>query len=171
MNFIQKITLEIKKVWNWLFAKRSELFQMNHKDALMAHIVVDIMQNSKKHGFKYCKLHSLDPIHPVDNRKNTIRATQERVNKLKPYRNKLLKRRKLSKEDLSKYLPSATYARAIPTSEGRHFTFEGNGRIAALKQIFTPQDNIEIELDVYYPRHGRKVRRNIKKLRAMHGME
>lgn len=171
MNPVGKIVAEIKQILNWLFAKRSEVLQMNYKDALLAHIIVEIVQSNKKHQFEYCDLYKLDLVHPVDNRENTIQATKERANKLKPHKAKLLKKNKLSKEDLARYLPSATYARAVPTKRGRYITFEGNGRVAALKQVFAPEDKIQIELEIFYPKHPRRVQRRINKLRALHGMK
>ncbi len=167
MNIIE----EAKRIWNWLFAKRSELAQLGYKDAFMAHIVIEIMQKNRGHEFKYCPLYSLDPIHPVDNRENALKATKQRADDIRPHKSKLLKMGRLSKEVLAEYLPSATYARVVPMSEDRFVTFEGNGRVAALKMVFAPEDNIEIEVDVYYPKRPRRIRRKIKKLRAMHGMK
>ncbi|MBT3230221.1 hypothetical protein HN358_00345 [Candidatus Uhrbacteria bacterium] len=165
------IANEIKQIWNWLFSKRSEFLQLGYKDAFMAQIVMEILQNNIKHDFEYCKLYKLDPIHPVDNRENAMQATKDRAEKLKPHKSLLLKKRKLSKEDLAKYLPSATYMRAVPMQDNRYVTFEGNGRIAALKQVFSTEDKIEIELEIFQPKHKRRIQKKINKLRAMHGLE
>lgn len=167
MNIIN----EIKRLWNWFYEKRSEVAQMDHKDAFMGKIVFEILQTSTKNEFIFIPLHSLIAIHPVDNRENTIKATKKRAKKVAQYKKELLKTKKISKEKIAEILPSATYIRAIPAPHGNYYSIEGNGRIAAFLQNFDKQDNIKLEIDVYYPKNLEKSQTDIQKLRKMYELE
>lgn len=149
---MQKISNEIKRLWEWLYGKRTEVAQMDHRDAYMGKIVLEILQTSTENKFQYIPLYNLKPIHPVDNRENTIKATQERASKVSEYKEKILKTKKVSKELISEILPSATYIRAIPADDEYFYSIEGNGRIAAFLKNFSKDDNISLEVDVYYPK-------------------
>jgi len=167
---IKKLKKDINRLWSWLFEKRSEIFEMNYKDAFMAQIVVEILQSSKTNNFNLIPLYNLRPIHPVDNRDNTIQATKKRIEILNIHKNKLLKNKKVTRNDLAKYLPSATYIRGVPINDKEFYIFDGNGRIEALKQTFCPSDNMKIEVDVYHPANLKRTLKNIEKLRKMHEM-
>lgn len=161
---------EVKRISHWLWSKRSEVAQMDYRDAFMAHLVLEIIQTSVNNDFNYASLYELHPIHPVDNRENTIKATNERAKKIQKSAERLLGEQKVSKESLAQVLPSTTYIRAIPDGNNGYYTFEGNGRVAALKQVFIPEDNISIELDVYHPKKLKQSQRKVRKLRKMFGM-
>lgn len=162
---------ECKRLWNWLYGKKDEVGEMDHRDVFMGHIVSELLLTSTHNDFAFVQLYQLKPIHPVDNRENTIKATQERAKKIVQYKDRLLRSQKMTKEDLAEILPSATYIRAIQDTDGSYATFEGNGRIAALKQVFSPEDNLEIEVDVYHPKKIKRTQKKLAKLRKMYGMK
>lgn len=171
MKIIAKISSELNRLWQWFWSKRSEIAQMDYRDALMAQLVLEILQTSIKHEFRYVPLFNCKPIHPTDNRENTFQATQARVDVIQARKEELLQTRLLSKEIIAELMPSATYIRGIPYQEDHCFTIEGNGRVAALKQVFSPEDRIEIELDLYYPKKLERSQKKILKLRKMHGFK
>lgn len=76
----------------------------------------------------------------------------------------------MSKELLAELLPSLTYVRVIHANDDRFYCFEGNGRIAALKSVFTPQDNLLVEVEVFFPKNARRSIKKIQKLRKLHKM-
>ena len=168
---LSRIYLEVQRVCRWLYSKRSELAQVQYRDFLMAHIIFEILRTSTRQEFKFITLYHLNPIHPVNNRENTIRFTQERVKNVLKHKNSLLKKREISKEDMIEILPSANYVRAIQSKKGSYYTFEGNGRIAALKEVFLQEDKIEVEVCVYYPKNLKRALAKIKKLKKMYGSE
>lgn len=167
---MKKLFEEIKRLFNWLWAKRSEAAQLDYRDAFMGHLVLEIMQTSIKNEFKLIKLHESRAIHPTDNRENTIKATNERAELIREQKETLLQNPMFSKEVIAELMPSATYIRAIEDGKGGYFTFEGNGRVAALKQVFDPQDEVEIEVDLYHPKKLKRSQKKIRKLRKMHRM-
>ncbi|MBT4856652.1 hypothetical protein HON52_00490 [Candidatus Uhrbacteria bacterium] len=165
----KRIISELKRVWSWLGGKRSEIHQLNYKDAFMAHLVLEIMQTSPKPKTKVVPLYSLIPIHPVDNREATIESTKKRAGILATHKKKILKEGSMTKELSAKYLPSLTYIRGV-SSGSEYYTFEGNGRVAALKAVFLKNDNLDIEIEVFQPKKQGKAIKKIKKLRRMHRM-
>ncbi len=165
-----KIKNEVERLWNWIWGKRNEVKDLDHRDVFMGHIVLEILQTSTKNEFQLIPLYNLLPIHPVNNRESTIQATKERAQKVEHYKAKILEKKKMTKEDLAEVLPSATFIRAIEDKDGTYATFEGNGRIAALKSVFRPQDEIEIEVDVYYPKKIKRSQKKLKKLRKMYNL-
>ncbi len=160
----------IKRIWNWLYAKRSEVAQMNYRDAFMAHVVFEILQPGTPHAFEFVPLDKLLRIHPVDNRENTRDATARRIKQVEEHADSLRKKKRLSKDDIAQVLPSATYMRAVPGDGGVFYAFEGNGRVAALKASLHTSDRIEVEIDVFRPKKFTRTIKKIEKLRRMHGM-
>jgi len=167
---LNKLIEEISRLWNWLWGKKDEVTQMDYRDAYMAHLVLDILQTSQRNEFVMVPLNKIFPIHPTDNRENTIQATNKRAEIIEEYKPELLKMKRLSKERLAELMPSATYMRAISKNAHEYYSFEGNGRIAALKQVFSDHDGIEIEMDIYHPKNIKRSRKKIRKLRKLHGM-
>jgi len=159
---------ECRRLWNWIWGKRHEAKDLDHRDVFMGHIVLEILQTSKKNAFVSIPLFQLKPIHPTNNRATTVKATRERAEKIKAYKADLLNVKMISKERLAELMPSATYIRAIKDADESYATFEGNGRVAALKEVFTPEDDIQIEVDVYYPKKLKRSQKKIKKLRKMY---
>lgn len=159
-----------KRLWHWLWGKRNELGDLSYKDAFMAQIVLEITAVGTPHEFRFIPLHQTKYIHPVDNREPTVQATKERAAVIAKRKDELLGIKQLSKELIAELMPSATYLRAIQDKDGQYVTFEGNGRVAALKQVFDPADNIEIEVDFYAPTKPKQILKNIHKLRRMHNL-
>jgi hypothetical protein len=128
------------------------------------------LQTSKANSFAYVDLSDLHPLHPTDNRENTVEAIAKRAAVIEERRDALLEKKRISKEMIAELMPSATYIRVIPRAKGGFVTFEGNGRVAALNAVFSSSDDIRIEVDVYHPKRQRKIERMVKKLHKMHGM-
>lgn len=160
----------VAHLWRWLWAKRSEAAQLDYRDAYMAQLVLEILQMNTGREFVYAPLYNLRPIHPTDNRENTIQAVKKRAETVKSIANEWKRQKTISKELMAEVLPSATFIRAIEDGEGGYYTFEGNGRVAALLQVFKPEDAIEIELDLYHPMFEKQARKKIRRLRKMHKM-
>ena len=132
----------------------------------MAQIVMEIMSGSKSNGFAYVPLDALSPLHPVDNREDTIAATEKRAEAVFKQRDAILQKKTLSKEEIAQLMPSVTYIRAVP-SNGGYTVFEGNGRLAALQKALTGED-IQVEIDIYHPRRHSVILKKIKKLAKMY---
>ncbi len=171
MTKVKQLQSELTRLWNWCFSKKDEVFELSYKDAFMAHIVLEIMTNPSNQEFVYAPLNDLHSIHPVDNRENTIEATKKRTAIVEKEKTRLLALKQINKETIAEILPSATYIRAVKNGENGYYTFEGNGRVAALQNVLSSSDGITIELDLFTPRKPRRVLRYIRKLRKLHGMK
>jgi len=136
----------------------------------MARLVLEIMQTSPKPTSQYIPLSAINPIHPTDNRESTVKATRERATILAVNKERFLKTSKITKTAMAELMPSLTHIRVVSAGNGQFFCFEGNGRIAALKTIFTNEDRLHVEVDVFQPKRQKRVLRNIRRLRAMHNM-
>ena len=64
--------------WHYLHGKRSEVAQMDYKDAYMAKVVMDIHRKRSGKRLIQVPLAQLEPIHRID-RENALRATRERT--------------------------------------------------------------------------------------------
>ena len=169
-HMLNRIVFEIKRVWTWLIGKRAEIKHLTYKDAFMAGVVLEIMQSSTAPTNKTIPLYSIDPIHPVDNRENTIQATKSREEILQQHRQRILRTGTMTKELMAGLLPSLTYIRVVQSNDDRYFCFEGNGRIAALKRVFSESDNLSVEVDLFTPRNAKRTMKKLHHLRKMHKM-
>ncbi|MBT6253790.1 hypothetical protein HOI83_00970 [Candidatus Uhrbacteria bacterium] len=152
----------INNIWKWLYSKRNEVAQLQYRDLLMAQIVMEIMNVNDGNGFEYLPLDSLRQLHPVDNREDTIASTELRSKTIERKRKALIKKKRLSKEDVAELMPSVTYMRAIPAKDG-YIVFEGNGRLVALQNVLSGH-GVLVELDVYRPTRHAAILRKIKRL-------
>ena len=48
--------------------------------------------------------------------------------------------------------------------------YEGNGRLAALQTVFSPDDAIEIEIERYHFKDNRSILRRINRVRRLHNL-
>ena len=136
----------MQKIFHYLLGKKSEAKELSHKDLLLAKVVMDIHRKRTHSEVTNVPLYDLHAIHPLD-RKNTLQAITQRVSILKIQREKLLDIQYLNQGILRKYLPSVSAIKVVREGEGAYITFEGNGRIGALKQVFCPDDATYVEVE------------------------
>lgn len=151
--------------WRYLLGKRSEVAQMDYKDAYLAKVVLDI--HRKRSGKRTIRvpLARLEPIHRID-RENAMRATRERVDALSPHRDALLATRLLDGEALQAILPSVSCIKVVQDGE-RWLAFEGNGRLYAMREVFAPEDAMQVEVEEYVFDDARSIRRRMQRVRAL----
>ncbi len=101
-------------------------------------------------------LFKLQQVHAID-RENAIAATEERRKSLTEVKSLLLQQKEINREFLGKYLPSVSWIKVIKHPDGYYVAFEGNGRVAALQQVFLPIDNIKIEVEKYTLENSKKI--------------
>ena len=98
------------------------------------------------------------------------RATASRVRTLNEHKEELLAHRVVTKELLAEYLPSVSTIKVVKESEDSYIAYEGNGRLAAMQQVFDPADAIEIEVQQYNFRNPKKIIRHMNTVRKMNGL-
>lgn len=159
---------KIKAFFDYLFTKSSELKDLDAKDALLAKVVLDIHRKRTHSVQAIVPLFSLMQIHAID-RENAINSTEERVSKLQQVKDSLLSEQTITRKVLDVHLPSVSGIKVVRASDDRYIAYEGNGRLVALQQVFTPADGIDIEVEEYLFRNPKKILRRMQRVRKMNG--
>ena len=164
------IVTKISQFFSYLWGKKTELREMDERDALLAKVVVDIHRKRSHSTFVTVSLFALFPIHPI-NRDNAIAATNERIKKLLQVKEILQATRVLNRDDLAVYLPSVSAIKVVEIDVDRYVAYEGNGRLAALQKVFDPLDQIELEVELYHFDDPAKIIRRIQRVRRLHNLD
>ncbi len=162
------MSVSVKKILSYLWGKRSELSQMDEKDALLAKLVMDIHRKRLHSSLCMADLFALYPVHPID-RDNAMTSTQQRIAMLNQHKEKILAAKELTGDVLIEYIPSVSAIKCVRTIDGELVTFEGNGRLYALQHVFSKEDGLKIEVEEYFFRNTKKLSRRINRIRRLHG--
>ncbi len=73
-------------------------------------------------------------------------------------------------ELLAEYLPSISWMKVVEHQSGRYIAFEGNGRLAAMQEVFSPEDGMRVEVEQYHLRNTPKIVRRLDRVRRMNGL-
>lgn len=162
------MSVSVKKFLSYLWGKKSELSQIDEKDAMLAKLVMDIHRKRTHSSKILVNLFDLYPVHPID-RPNAMASAQERIETLTQYREQIRSEKILTNEILIKYIPSVSAIKGVRTTDDEVITFEGNGRLYALQHVFEKDDDITIEVEEYFFRNTKKITRRINRIRRIHG--
>lgn len=160
---------QISQFINYLIGKKSELSDLETKDALLAKTILDIHRTRTHSEFANVPLFALKQIHAIDH-DNAIQATQARVKILKDNKDALIKQSTLTRDILSEFLPSISAIKVVKTPDDCYIAFEGNGRLAAMQEVFSSCDNVVIEVEEYYFKNTTKILRRINRVRKYNGL-
>ena len=158
-----------KQFLNYLISKKSELADLEAKDALLAKVILDIHRKRSHSSFVTVALFSVKPIHAIDH-DNAIQDTAKRIQALQQKKNVLLEKKVLTKELLAEVLPSISAIKVVKQSENNYIAYEGNGRLAALHKTFTESDGLMIEVEEYHFRNSAKILRRMGRVRRLNGL-
>jgi hypothetical protein len=159
----------LKKLYRYLLNKRSELENLNVNDILLAKLVLDIHRKKITNTFQKVPLYSIEPIHPI-NRENSLAATLKRAEAVRSMRDEIILSKCVDREVLGTYLPSISWIKVIDCQNGNFVSFEGNGRLEALKKVFNKGDGITVEVEVYTIKNVVKIQRRIDRVRRHNGV-
>jgi hypothetical protein len=155
----------IWKWWRYLRGKRSELAHMDHKDAYMAKVVMDIHRKRNGKRLTQVPLAQLEPIHRID-RDSALRATQARAEALRAHRDALLAAQVLDSDTLQTIMPSVSHIKVV--RDGDHWlAFEGNGRLYAMRDVFRADEGMLVEVEEYLFDDPRSIQRRLRRVRAL----
>jgi hypothetical protein len=157
------------KWWRYLLGKRGELAQMDHKDAYMAKVVMDIHRKRSGKRLTRVPLSQLEPIHRID-RESALRTTQERAEALRTHRDALLTRKVLDSEALQTIIPSVSQIKVVQDG-ARWLAFEGNGRLYAMREVFAADDGMQVEVEEYLFEDARSLQRRLRRVRKLNRLE
>ena len=159
----------LRRFGAYLVGKSDDVQDLDLKDLLMAKVILDIHRKRVRKEFIFVPLGHLKPIHGLD-RPNAIRATEARVEALGPHRVRLLVTGRLTCDDLTEILPSVSWIKTVRESDQSYLAYEGNGRLAALRQVFGPESDLNVEVELYRFRNSRKIVRRLNRLRRLNGL-
>lgn len=160
---------EIKKMVKYLLGKVVEIKDMEPKDALLAKVVVDIHSKKVSSDFVLVPLHSLKQLHAID-RDNAVAATEKRVKTLSKSRDIIIQKKNITREVLNEFLPSVSWIKVVKESDDSYISYEGNGRLVAMLQVFKPEDEMLVEVEEYVVNDYKKILRRMNRVRKMNGL-
>jgi hypothetical protein len=155
----------IRQWWHYLLSKRSEVAQMDYKDAYMAKVVLDIHRKRREKRVMRVPLAQMEPIHRID-RENALRATRERADTLRAHRDSLLATKLLDSETLQAIIPSVSQIKVVRDGD-RWLAFEGNGRLYAMREVFSPEDGMQVEVEEYVFDAPGSIQRLLRRVRRL----
>lgn len=155
----------LSKWWHYLLGKRGELAQMDHKDAYMAKVVMDIHRKRTGKTLVRIPLAQLEPIHRID-RDSALRSARERADALRAHRDALLTTKLLDSEALQAIIPSVSQIKVVRDGD-RWLAFEGNGRLYAMREVFAPEDGMQVEVEEYVFDDPRSLQRRLRRVRKL----
>jgi len=160
---------EVRKLGRYLIRKRDELEALDVKDAVMAKVILDIHRKKARKRVVSVPLFELRQIHTLD-RDSAREATAQRIKALQRCESELLEAGTLTCELLAHHLPSVSWIKVVQESEHAYLAFEGNGRIAAMQAVFSPADEMRVEVELYEFRNPTKVIRGLNRVRRLNGL-
>jgi hypothetical protein len=161
--------LTISKWWHYLLGKRSELTHMDHKDAYMAKVVMDIHRQRTGKTLMRVPLAQLEPIHRID-RDSALRSTHARADALRTHRDALLTTKLLDSEALQTIIPSVSQIKVVRDGD-RWLAFEGNGRLYAMREVFDAREGMLVEVEEYLFDDPHSIQRRLRRIRKLNRLE
>ncbi len=159
----------IKRFFSYLLGKRSEVSDLDVKDVLLTKVVLDIHRKRTHKTLVFVPLFSIFRVHQLD-RESSMLATRRRVEILTAHKEELLAAGDMTCELLAKHLPSISWMKVVEHEPGAYIAFEGNGRLGAMQEVFSPQDGMRVEVEQYHFRNTRKIVRRLDRVRRLNDL-
>jgi hypothetical protein len=163
------IVFEMGKVLSYLAGKKSEVQELDLKDVVLAKTILDVHRKRTYKEMITVSLFSIRQIHELD-RENAVQTTRQRLKTLQTCKKELLATGKITCDALARLMPSVSWIKVVQDRPGGYLAFEGNGRIAAMQEVFTPLDGLTIEVEQYHFRNTRKIVRRLNRVRRLNGL-
>ncbi len=159
----------ITRFFSYLLGKKSEASDLDVKDIMLTKAVLDIHRKRTDKRRVFVPLFSIQKVHRLD-RENSMLATRQRVSTLEAHKKELLEAREMTCELLARYLPSISWMKVVEHRPGGYIAFEGNGRLAAMQKVFSPQDGMQVEVEQYHFRNTAKIIRRLNRVRKLNDL-
>lgn len=155
--------------WQYLLGKRGELAALDHKDAYMAKVIMDIHRKRSGKRLTRVALAQLEPIHRID-RESALRTAQQRAEALRAHRERLLTTKLLDSNALQAIIPSVSQIKVVQDGD-RWLAFEGNGRLYAMHEVFSADDGMQVEVEEYLFHDPRSLQRRLRRVRRLNRLK
>ncbi len=159
----------IKKFIDYIFGKRSEVNDLDLKDAVLAKTVLDIHRKRTHKEIVSVPLYALQQVHEL-NRDNAQEVIAKRAEALSEHRDEILAAGGLTQDTLNQYLPSVSAIKVVRENENTYIAYEGNGRLAAMQRVFEAADGITVEVEQYHFNNPSKIIRRLNRVRRLNGL-
>jgi hypothetical protein len=156
--------------WRYLLGKRGELAALDYKDAVLAKAVLDIHRLRSDKRVVCVPLQQLFPVHRLD-RDSALATLRERAAALRAHRQELLASRLLDTAALVRVIPSVSAIKVVRESPQRYLAYEGNGRLYAMREVFSADDGMQVEVEEYLFARPEKVLRRLRRVRRLNRLE
>jgi hypothetical protein len=146
---LQQVDDELRDFFKYLYGKRTELWHLSENDVVMAKTIMDIHRLSIDSVQAHVPLHALQPLHRLD-RDNVLETIEQRAELLQARKAEIMQRGVLDKVLLKEVLQSASGIKIVERLEQPlYIAFEGNGRLEAMRRVFTAADGVLVEVEQY----------------------
>jgi len=159
----------ISTFFKWLVNKTPEATQLGENDVLLANVVAKINLEAARKEMRAVPLAALVQMHPLD-RGPAMQKTRERVEILQKHKEEIARGGHIANEKLIEYVPSVSPIRAVAYGN-RFIMFEGNGRAAALKEVFADEADMTVDVEIFTLPEDSRVFTGIDHLRKRYGLE
>lgn len=165
-----RLTEDISAFFKYLARKKSDVARMNESDALLAKVVLDIHRKRTGTEMVFVPLKSIGPIHPVD-RGIAAEDVSKRAEIVSENKAEILETRKISSDWLSAHIPSVSNIKVVEIRTGDFVSFEGNGRLEALRRVFRDEADVTVEVEQYIfrPSDRTTIARRVNRVRRWNG--
>lgn len=153
-------------LFKYLFKKRSEIQDLDFSDALLAQANLRIYRTRTHKTKDMVPLKCLKFIHSL-NRENARNVLKQRVGVLNEFKSEILVNKEIKMDKIFEYLPSISAIKVIEVNHWNYFVFEGNSRVAALKEIYGDSEEIRIEVEQYHFKSKKSIIRMLNRLRIL----
>lgn len=159
----------IGRFFNYLLGKKSEINDLDYKDAVLAQANLRIYTRCINKTTERVPLKYLKYVHPLD-RDNSKAVLGQRVEALEMHKEQILEDGVISMDKLIDVIPSISHIKVVEANGKNFIAFEGNGRIAALKEVFGDREDLLVEVQQYHFRNKRPIIRKLNQLRKLNGL-
>lgn len=159
----------LQRWWRYLWGKRDELAALDWKDAELARIVLAIHRQRRSVQWRFVPLAAIAPIHPI-NRSTALASASERAERIRPIADAIRVAGRLDRNRLDGVMPSVSAIKLVETAPGEFVSYEGNGRLAAIRSVFEDRPDLLVECEHYEIAHAARLLRRIDRLRREHGL-
>jgi hypothetical protein len=162
---------DISAFFKYLSRKKSDVSRMDESDALLAKVVLDIHRKRTSTDMVFVPLRTIRPIHPVD-RGIAAEDVSKRAETVAAHQDEVLETRRISKEYLAAYIPSVSHIKIVEIGPNDYVSFEGNGRLEALRRVFGQETDVTVEVEqyVFRPSDRTKIARRVNRVRRWNGV-
>ena len=156
-------------IFQYFFGKRSEIQDLDFRDALLAQANVRIYRTRTHKTLEMVPLKHLKLLHSLE-RENSKNVLAQRIAEIEKNKEDIIINNEIKMDVLNGFLPSISSLKVVEANRLNYLAFEGNGRIAALKEVFGDSEEVFVEVEHYHFKNKKDIVRKLNRIRKVNGM-